>query len=266
MGKIIFFDIDGTIVTDVVVDSERVIPESCVRAIGEARKRGHLCFINSGRPYGNIDKDVLEIGFDGVASGCGTNIRIGNDEIFCATVEKSICRHILEMCKKCRMNGFFERKDTNFFTSNGPDGGWIIDFMESVKRNGGTVSMDTESEDFSFDKMCVFSDAGSDIKAFLNAAAEHFSIIDREKGFYELVPKGCSKGNAIKMIAERLGVPISDTYVLGDSENDIEMFNATPNSIGMGNGKSIHNCVSFVTRDILDNGVEFALKHFGLID
>ena len=43
--KALFFDIDGTLLTD---DTKR-LPESAAEAIKKARQAGHLVFINSGR-------------------------------------------------------------------------------------------------------------------------------------------------------------------------------------------------------------------------
>ena len=48
--KIVFFDIDGTLVDEKTHD----IPESTRKAIRELRANGHLAFINTGRPLSEI--------------------------------------------------------------------------------------------------------------------------------------------------------------------------------------------------------------------
>ena len=63
-----------------------------------------------------------------------------------------------------------------------------------------------------------------------------------------------------------LNIPINSAYAIGDSMNDLPMLNAVPNSIVMGNGSDeLKKSASFVTKDLLDNGIEYALKHFGMI-
>ena len=48
--------------------------------------------------------------------------------------------------------------------------------------------------------------------------------------------------------------------------NDLPMLTAVPNSIVMGNGsEELKKSASFETKDLLDNGIEYALKHFGMI-
>ena len=45
MRKLLFFDIDGTILSE---GEKRYVPDSAIRAIRELQANGHLCFINSG--------------------------------------------------------------------------------------------------------------------------------------------------------------------------------------------------------------------------
>ena len=264
MKKIVFFDVDGTIVSDVSVGEGKIIPESCKRAIKEARKKGNLCFVNSGRPYGNVEKYILDIGFDGVVSGCGTNIHIGDEDVFHISVEKEKALLCYELCKKYNITAFFEGRDATYYIENGYKILWLDSFAREISLQGSVVKREID-EEFTFDKFCAFHDEKNDVTEFLKVMEEHFSIIIRDETFIELVPKGASKGEAIKKVCEYYSLPIEQSYAIGDSLNDLEMFNATPNSIGMGNGKAVHEYVSFVTKDILDDGVEFALKHFDII-
>jgi hydroxymethylpyrimidine pyrophosphatase-like HAD family hydrolase len=68
--KIAFFDIDGTLTSEV----DGSIPASAIRSIREARANGHLMFINTGRCFQNVEQRFRDIGFDGYVCGCGTNI------------------------------------------------------------------------------------------------------------------------------------------------------------------------------------------------
>ena len=68
--KIAFFDIDGTLTSEV----DGSVPESAKEAIRTARANGHLMYLNTGRCMQNVESRFLEVGFDGVVAGCGTNI------------------------------------------------------------------------------------------------------------------------------------------------------------------------------------------------
>ncbi len=264
MQKIVFFDVDGTIVTDASKGEGKYIPESCKSAIKKARERGNLCFVNSGRPYGNVEKYILDIGFDGVVSGCGTNIHVGDEDIYHVCVKDEVAALCYEMCEKYGITAFFEGRDRTYYIENGYHVSWLEEFAVEIEKQGSTVIRQRD-ENFTFDKFCAFHAADNDVTDFIEAMKNYFSVIVRDETFLELVPEGCSKGLAIKRLCEYYKLPIEQSYAIGDSENDLDMFRATPNSIAMGNGKSIHKFASFVTRDITDDGIEYALKHFEII-
>ena len=57
-----------------------------------------------------------------------------------------------------------------------------------------------------------------------------------------------------------------DAYVFGDSSNDLAMFQAVPHTVAMG----VHDPIldpytEFVTRTVEEDGVEYAMEHYGLI-
>ena len=47
-----FFDIDGTLLSEITGQ----VPESARQALAQARARGHLVFVNTGRTYGELGK------------------------------------------------------------------------------------------------------------------------------------------------------------------------------------------------------------------
>ena len=58
-----------------------------------------------------------------------------------------------------------------------------------------------------------------------------------------------------------------EIMAFGDAENDIDMLEYAGIGIAMGNGDDgVKAVADFVTRDIDEDGIAYALKHFGLID
>ena len=90
-------------------------------------------------------------------------------------------------------------------------------------------------------------------------------FIDRGDGLFEVVPKGFTKATGIRFILDRLGIPLKNAFAIGDSPNDLPMLEAVPNSIAMGGSERIYPYVSFITKPLEENGIEYALKHFGII-
>ena len=67
--KIIFFDVDGTLVD--VRPAREYVPESTIKAVRETRKKGNLCFLCTGRSLAEIYPHILDVGFDGIIGAGG---------------------------------------------------------------------------------------------------------------------------------------------------------------------------------------------------
>ncbi len=68
--KIIFFDIDGTILDE----EKNKIPESALEAIRKLKENCHLAIINTGRTKVILPELIKNSGFNGYICGCGTYI------------------------------------------------------------------------------------------------------------------------------------------------------------------------------------------------
>lgn len=262
MKKIIFFDIDGTLITE---DGRSVIPESTVTAIAQARKNGHLTFINTGRTLMNLTDRVKNLGFDGYICGCGTYIEYRGDVLLYNSLSQSFCRHIAAIMRENGAVPVYEGRDFLSFDREIPDTPELIDFKENFLDSGIDLTHDVADEDFIFDKFVFWADKKSVFDAVYPLISKDFMVIDRGGGFYENVPAGFTKGTAIDMILKKLDIPAENAYAIGDSMNDLPMLRAVPNSIAMGGAEKLYPYVSFVTKPIEEDGIEYALRHFGII-
>lgn len=83
----------------------------------------------------------------------------------------------------------------------------------------------------------------------------------------EISIKGITKATGLKQITSYLNIPIEDTIAIGDSLNDLDILQEAGLSICMGNGADeCKKTADFVTKDISDDGLAYALKHFNLAD
>lgn len=83
----------------------------------------------------------------------------------------------------------------------------------------------------------------------------------------EISIKGITKATGLKQITNYLNIPIEDTIAIGDSLNDLDILQEAGLSICMGNGADeCKKTADFVTKDISDDGLAYALKHFNLAD
>lgn len=70
----------------------------------------------------------------------------------------------------------------------------------------------------------------------MQAALAGQANVARSQPYYcDVIPPGVDKGRLVELLAERLGVPLAEVLVLGDMENDIEMFRKAGFAVAMGN-------------------------------
>lgn len=262
MKSIIFFDIDGTLVTE---DDSSIIPESTVKAIKETRAKGNITIVNSGRTAFNIHQRIKDLGFDGYICGCGTYIEYNGEILLCNELKQDFCRKIAEINRKLNVTPVYEWKDGYFFDDKAVKNPMLEDFLINFVDDGIDVSKRVEDTDFIFDKFVIWKNAQSDMEGFYREIGKYFSIIDRGNSFYEIVPLGFTKATAIEFLTQKLNIPMDRAYAIGDSANDLPMLEAVPNSIAMGGAERIYPYVSYITTPIMEDGIYNALKHFNLI-
>ena len=233
--KIAFFDIDGTLTSEI----DGSVPADAADAIRRARNNGHLMFINTGRCMQNVEGRFRNVGFDGYVCGCGTNIYCTKDN----TLQEIL-----------------------YINQNHSIVSGIRQYRSFANRNYD-MSHDPESEDFTCDKFVVWFQNLEDIPAFRRVSDKYFECIDRGGDFREFVPLGFSKATGIQTVLDYYGLTLDDAYAMGDSNNDLSMLSYVKNSIAMGNSspESLFTKVSYVTSRSSEGGIRQALEHFHFI-
>ena len=85
--------------------------------------------------------------------------------------------------------------------------------------------------------------------------------------FCDISPIGGTKQLGIDKFLEYYGLDLKDTMAFGDGGNDMQMLQHVSLAVAMGNaGDELKIIADFVTKDVDDEGIAYALKHYGLID
>lgn len=260
--KLLFFDIDGTLITD---DPKRILPDSTKEAIWLTREKGNMVFINTGRVFGNIEKFIQDAGFDGFVCGCGTYIRVQDKILLHKTLTKEKCDEIAMLSRKCRVFNLYEGAVTTGIDDTLPITGDLLELKNYFEQIRKVPLTRVEEEGFIFDKFAGWYDEESDLKTFKEYITKEFDYIHRGEGFYEIVPKGYSKATGIQFLCDYFKVGKEDCYAFGDSNNDLPMLSYVPHSIAMGeSNEELKKQVEYVTTGVLEDGIFNAMKHYGL--
>ena len=103
-------------------------------------------------------------------------------------------------------------------------------------------------------------------KAMQQALAGIASAARSQPYYCDVIPPGINKGRIVEVLAERLGLDRSEIAVLGDMDNDLDMFAAAGFSIAMGNAtdevKAVASAVAPGTND--EDGWADAIERYVL--
>lgn len=262
--KIVFFDIDGTLTSEI----DKTVPNSAIRAIRLARENGHKMLINSGRCFQNIEKRFTDIGFDGLVCGCGTNVYCDGKELIYNQLTREITKHIINSARKLDVDICYESKYAVIFDKTRElHTEEAIDQRSRYISRGYNVYCDIDSDAFTCDKFVIWSYDPEKHKKMRELMEPYFVCIQRSDVLQEYMPHGFSKATGMQVCLDYYGISRDDCFVIGDSNNDIPMFDFAKYSIVMGNAEdeSLKDRADFVTKNSSDDGIEFALKHYGFI-
>lgn len=260
--KIIFFDIDGTLIDE----KTKIMLHSTREAIRIARANGHICMINTGRTKRLVGKGITDlVEFDGLLMGCGTMIEYRGETLLHKTLTYDQSVRIMEALKRYRIDALLEGRDENF--SDSIENMYSESFKRFARgyagRNYGTFA----NAPGRYDKIFAYTDTSEVMEAFRQEFAEELDFIVRENDFREIVPKGYSKATAMQFIADRLQIPMENTVAIGDSNNDLPMLKCAHTSIAMGNStEQVLAIADYVTTDVNEDGIWNALQWLGVLD
>lgn len=261
--KIIFFDIDGTILDE----ETNKIPESALEAIKKLKENGHLAIINTGRTKAILPELIKNSGFNGYICGCGTYIECDGQLLLDHKLGNALSKEIALDFKEFKLDGIGEGRNFIYFPEKS-----TIKHKEALRltielpEEGFPSKSLSDLDDLIFDKFVMFLNEDSNFDGFYNKYKNKLDFIKRSDDFYEVVPKGFSKATGIEFLINHLNIPHENTFAIGDSTNDLSMLEYAYNSIAMGNShEDLLPLVSYITTHIKEDGIYNALKHYNLI-
>ena len=86
----------------------------------------------------------------------------------------------------------------------------------------------------------------------------------RSQPYYcDVIPFGIDKGRLVELLAQRLAVPVSEILVLGDMENDLEMFRKAGFAVAMGNATDeVKRAAQATTLSNEEDGFAVAIERY----
>ncbi len=267
MKKLIAVDVDGTL-----VNSNGQITARTREALIAATKAGHEVMIVSGRATSGLRHQAKTLAFDKYG---GVLSSFNGGELYEFKEKKVLSSHRMDYDLAMEILAFtkdldlelmiFDRK---YILTDRADGFY-------VKRESKIIDMEIKEIpdlrdrlDFAPNKFLFAQDPKKIDKPARELLKKFGDVTEQVKSsrfYYEVMPKGLSKGASIIEACKIFGIDIKDTIVFGDEMNDISMFEVAGTGVAMGNAvESIKNIADYVTKSNNEDGIAYYLENFVL--
>lgn len=276
--KIIFLDVDGTLVND-----NGIIPESAKIAVKNARENGHYIFLCTGRSKAELFEHIMEIGFDGVIAAAGGYIEFENKVVMHKKVKNEDVKHLVTYFDENNIDFYLESNGGLYASKNCKNHLREIIFGDpnlepDVKKEleeGMNPFIDCliESDNLIREDINKISFLGSSIpiETIQKEFSSNFNVISSTVPIFgensgELSIPGIHKALAIEILLKHLNLSEEDTLAYGDGMNDAEMLEFVKIGVAMGNAKDeLKKLANDITDTHDENGLYNSFKKYELI-
>ena len=258
MVKAVFLDIDGTLVS---FNTHRV-PGSAVEAVRQLRAKGIKVFIASGRHMQFIN-NLGDMEFDGYITLNGSYCYAGRDKVIYkrGILEEDIHNLVHFLKEEEEFPCIFVREHDAFLNVDSKE---VEKLLQMIDLGAPPVKGTDEALRGEVFQLLAFFTPEQEKRVM--TVLKHCEATRWTSVFADVIPAGGSKRVGMEKILEYFGLAREETMAFGDGGNDIPMLEYAGIGVAMGNAaETVARSADFVTRSVDDDGVAYALKHFGLI-
>lgn len=258
MYDIVFFDVDGTLYSEV----DRRIPESTKVAIKKLHEKGIKVVVATGRPH-NLCEELIALGIDTLISSNGALVKTQSNVIYKSVISQKTVR---ELSSFAELNGHSISYFTDSISMNG------IGVEEKRVRNALVETLGLSDYPSKLDTlpeeiycMCLYAD-DSEARKFIDNFPQLQFVRFHSYVMNVLETQVVSKSEAIKKVLDYYNIDVSNSIAFGDGGNDLDMLEFVGLGIAMGNGEEhLKLKADFITKKASEDGIYYALTNFGVI-
>ncbi|MBP2058994.1 Cof subfamily protein (haloacid dehalogenase superfamily) [Lactobacillus colini] len=269
MIKLVAIDTDGTL-----LNSKNKILPSTKQVIKDSLDKGIKIVLCSGRPIAGLRPYMDELGISGpnqyVVTLNGAIVRNADNHILAQDlVDNETYRKLTEFARENNVPFNIVDPDSKIITADHD-----IDYIELLQAWENHAGMlvrqpDELPADFEISKGCFVSTDPEVLNKIEPKVREQFGgdlyIVRADDYFLEVLHPNVSKGNGLINLGNKIGIKTEKMMALGDSGNDISMFEIVGQAVAMGNGSlEAKNAADYVTASNDEDGIAQAFQKFVL--
>lgn len=274
MRKILFFDIDGTL-----VDFSGKIPESTIASLKKARENGHKAFICTGRSRNQLQEGLEAFAFDGYVAAAGAYVECEGKEIFHHHMPVEDVKKVLGFCQDEKIIYSAQTKEETLME---PESRKRFLRMLQAKRNLPAEEIEknisarpesplTAGKLNRIEKFC-YHECRHPVEVVRQILGDHFDVtrmsFDQPDDFSgEITSRGVHKASGMQKVLDYYNAVREDSIAFGDGPNDLEMIEFAGTGVAMGNAiPELKEKADMVTAAVLEDGIQKAMMKLGLTE
>lgn len=256
--KAIFIDYDWTLFDH----KTHQIPSSTIASLKEAKNKGIKLFINSARSYYSLEQlnCFNLIDFDGFITQNGGTCFFKDSTIYNHSFNKTSINKILKYVQEKKISYQLITQKSSYIHVYDKK---FVDEFYNTFYEPYPLNID-QYQDEEILSIHLFIDDSIDNE--INELCKDLFVLRFSCSCLEITPFRFSKKDGIEALIKYFNYDKNELMTFGDEVNDISMFNVVKYGICMGNGDlEAKEKAYFVTTNIEDDGIQYALKYFNVI-
>lgn len=251
--KIVFFDIDGTLLNE-----KKELCEMTIQSIKQLQINGIHVAIATGRPPFMFKTLRKKLKIDTYISYTGSYVVCNGELIYQNTMDENKVKQLYDdAIKKSFPIVLMGESNMQVTVDNHPN---VNDIMERLQFGYPNVNPSFPNE--SIYQILLFHELSDTyIKSF-----PEFHFLKWSPIATDVLPVTSSKKRGVKAIIDRLNIDLNHTYAFGDGLNDLDMIDYVGTGVAMDNAvNEVKEVADYITSSVDDKGIKKGLQMLELI-
>ncbi len=260
MYKVVFIDLDGTL-----LNNDEVVSDYNKKILNILHNKGIKIILTTGRYSENAINVAKSIGIKPyIICSNGTEVyNFEKDEIiYTSNINKNTVKSILNYCNENSMKLYFNTKYKRFSNINYKDEYKIVtvDDIDNIDTHQLVIISNN------YNKMLAIKELYKELYPELYTVNSSTALITnrpihKKYYYHDFINVGNSKGKGINELLEYLNISKEESIGIGDSLNDLSMFEAVGLSVVMDNTiDEVKERANIITKSNEEDGVGIILN------